>query len=547
MSETVAFAPRRLHPLAPVLDLVRLAPQLLIVLVVGGLSQLVLLPLILVVGGLVLGWRYLEWQRFTYAVEDGALVVESGLVQRNRRVVPLDRVQQVDVQRKVRHQMTGLAVVRIDTAGTGSTAEVVLDAVTREEADRLRGLLRGAPAATGAAVGPGAPGGPEWPVGAEWAGGTDGAGDGAGPMSVASAEGHPAAAGPEEPERVVAALGFGRLALAGITGSKLLVVFAAVGSAFGFVEELRQGTAVDAATDVVTGDARPGAALVAVLLVVAVPVWLGVAAGAAILADGGFRLVRRGAHLHLRRGLLDQREVTLAVQRVQVVRVEENALRRALGLASLSLHSAGGSGPVEGEDTRVTIPLLRRADVDAVLAEVLPHAPSLPGLAPAPPAARRRSWVQRVVPALLVAVPVAVLLPPVGLVALVLPVLAAGHGEMAYRALGWAEVDGHVVARQGGLGLVTALVPVAKAQSTRLRSSPFQRRAGLATLLVDVAGRVTTPAIHDGDAATLARLRHDALDTTAARRDERALRAQAAAHVRREVDRAEVAAEVAPG
>src|SRR5690606_26142898 len=96
--------------------------------------------------------RVLSWSRFTYRVEGSELVVESGIAQRRRRVVPVGRIQQVDLQRKLQHRMFGLAVVRIDTAGTGGEAEVVLDAVGDEEATRLRSLLRSAP--TAGPVGP---------------------------------------------------------------------------------------------------------------------------------------------------------------------------------------------------------------------------------------------------------------------------------------------------------------------------------------------------------------------------------------------------------
>ncbi|HEX7131984.1 MAG TPA: PH domain-containing protein, partial [Iamia sp.] len=306
-----------------------------------------------------------------------------------------------------------------------------------------------------------------------------------------------------------------------------LVVFAALGAMAGLLDDVGGDVATETATRWVEDGVRASIEGVVVFALVAIPVWLLVAAGASVLADGGFRMTRRGDQLRVTRGILDQREASLTVHRIQVVRVHQNVLRRTLGLASVSLQSAGGSGSVEGSSTRVTVPLLRRDQVDALLAEVLPQAPSLPPLDPAPPAARRRAWVRRVMPALVVAVPVAVLFPPVGLLALVLPVLAAGLGELAYRALGWALVDGHVVARTGGLGREVALVPVAKSQSTRLGSSPFQRRAGLATLFVDVAGRGRTPAIVDGEAAALARLRHEALATTAARRDEAAVRRRA--------------------
>lgn len=477
---------RRLHPLSPVLDGVRLLPQLVGIVVLGGAGGLLTVPFLVVGAVVVVGFRYLAWSRTSYRIEDGSLVVERGLLERTRTVLPLDRVQQVDVQRTLRHQVTGLAVVRIDRAGGGDEAEVVLDAVTRAEAERLRAALRGR----------GAGGGSEGSTG----GGVDDA------------------------EHLVVAVGWRAVAVAGLTGGKLLVVFAALGAVAGAIGEVAGDDSYRTAARWVRDGPRPSTVALVAVALAAVPLWLAVAAGASVLADGGFRLTRRGDQLRVSRGVLDQREASLAIHRIQVVRVVDNPLRRALGLVSVSLQSAGGAGPVDGSTTGVTVPLLRRADVDALLAEILPHAPALPELAPAPPAARRRAWVRGVGGALLVAVPVAALVAPAGRIALVLPVLAAGLGEASYRALGWATVDGHLVTRRGAVGREVAIVPVAKAQSSRLRSSPFQRRAGLATLLVDVAGRGRTPAVVDGDGVALAHLRHATLDTAAARHDEIAVR-----------------------
>jgi hypothetical protein len=50
------------------------------------------------------------------------------------------------------------------------------------------------------------------------------------------------------------------------------------------------------------------------------------------------------------------------------------------------------------------------------------------------------------------------------------------------------------------------VVPAAKAQSARVRSTFFQRRAGLATLLVDVAGGGAVPRVTDEAVATAERL-----------------------------------------
>lgn len=496
--------PRRLHPLSPVLDGARLLPQAVVLLVVSGVGGGPAMPLWIVGALVLLGLRYLAWARTTYRIEDGALVHESGLLNRTRTVLPLDRVQQVDLQRKLRHQVTGLVVVRIDRAGGGPRAEVVLDAVTAGEAARLQAELGAAGArarvATAAA-----------PDGAPGAMAADPAPD-------------------DEPERVLLRVTLDDVALAGVTGVRLLVVLATVGGLYGLLDDVGREEAVfDAVRRWVEGGGSPTSAAVLVAALVVVPVWLAAAAGSSILADGGFTLTRRGDRLRVSRGVLDQREASLALDRIQAVRIHDNPVRRALGRVTVSLQSAGGSGTVDGASTTVTVPLLRRTELDALLAEVLPRPTTLPPLTPAPPAARRRARFRHVVPAVVVAVPVAVLLAPGGLAALVVPVLAAGLGEASYRGLGWAETDGYVVARTGALARHTALVPVAKTQSTRLRSSPFQRRAGLATLAIDVAGRGRTPEIVDGRSDVLARLRGDALATTAARRDEAAVRRRARA------------------
>jgi putative membrane protein len=91
---------------------------------------------------------------------------------------------------------------------------------------------------------------------------------------------------------------------------------------------------------------------------------------------------------------------------------------------------------------------------------------------------------------------------PAAPAALLLVPLAVLGGLAAYRSLGHARRDGFLYARQGAAIRVTAVVPVAKAQSGSVRSSVFQRRAGLATLHVDVAGGGPTPKVLDEAEAT---------------------------------------------
>jgi putative membrane protein len=243
--------------------------------------------------------------------------------------------------------------------------------------------------------------------------------------------------------------------------------------------------------------------------VLAVVVWLGLAAASSIVTDYGFTLARVGNDLVVRRGLLERREAVLPLARLQVVRIEESLLRRALGLASIRIQSAGRSGAADQTAGRLAIPVLPRVQVNRVLDELAAGAAPVPRLLAPPPAARRRAVTRSVVRATLLMAVIAlplwllasedVLDLPAAAALAALPVLAlaVAVGRAAYRNLGHAAGRGFLYARVGVAIRVTTVVPVAKAQSGSVRSSLFQRRAGLATLHVDIAGGGPTPQVHD--------------------------------------------------
>ena len=488
---------RRLHPASPVLDLVLSVRQWLfplIFIILSSRGSVITAPLLALAVVALVGFKVLTWSRFSYQLSDDVLRIDQGVLNRRHREVPRRRIQQVDLQRKLRHRALGVAVVRIDTAGGGSDAEVVLEAIADDEALALRSaLLTPAP-------------------------GSDAEGDGD-ERHGRSATGVPAGGPPE----VVTELSTRQLALAGLTGSRLAAILPLVGAGFGLLVELPDSTA-QSATETV-GDQLSSTRSLIALAVLVIPVIGLLAAGTSILTDHEFTLVRRGTDLHLRRGLLDQREATLSLQRIQVVRILDNPLRRGLGLVRVELQSAGSGSSADGRVSRLTIPLVETGAIGPLLDHVMPGAARRPDLVAAPPAARRRAWVRRLVPALLVvALLVLVTRSWWALLATLALVPAAALAEAAYRGLGHAVTDSFVFARRGGLFRELVVVPVAKTQSSRLHSSPFQRRVGLATLELDVAGKGRTPAVVDGARERLAPLCYQALYAHDARVDEQAVR-----------------------
>lgn len=485
---------RRLHPLSPFFELILLGKQFLVPLVLlvfagrGDGSQF--LPALPIAIGAVGG--FLRWLRFTYTFDGRRLTIDEGVFTRKQRIVPLDRIQQVEMITKFRHRLVGVTVLRVDTAGGGG-AEVDLSVVSVREAARLREVLA--------------------PEGARRA-----AGASTGEVSSSAVDGISGDDGEAAPPLVE--IGIGRLALAGMTGSEMAVMLTILFWILQAVDDLPNSFVQDLAHKVaaptgVGGFASAGGVLVAL--------WFTLAAAASVLKNFGFTMRRVGGDLRVARGLLDRREGAMPLHRLQVARVQATLVRRALGLVEVVLQSAGAATGTSGGVGRLSVPILPVEQLPRLLDELLPAPPAGPSdYVPAPPAARRRAILRRVAPVATVAVVAVVAFRSgwavaggVGAVA-----VAAAAGELAYRGLAHAWQREVLVARSGGLARETVIVPAAKAQSTRLRSTPFQRRAGLATLFIDVAGKGRTPQIRDGDAMLLRELQRALLLRSAAARDD---------------------------
>jgi putative membrane protein len=215
------------------------------------------------------------------------------------------------------------------------------------------------------------------------------------------------------------------------------------------------------------------------------------------------------------RGLLERREMTVPTHRVQVVEITQTILRRILGRAAVKVQTAAG---------KLAVPLVAADETESLLRRLV-HIGPLPPLRPVPLAARRRLVVRRAVPATLASGMLTAAAWPAGLVSAVLIPLAVAWGWAAWRGLADGASHDVVVSRGGALYRTLEVVPTAKAQSIRVRSSPFQRRSGLATLHIDVAGgsSASVPEIAAGRAAELAAL---LTSPTSVRADERAVRAR---------------------
>lgn len=443
-----------------------------------SLSDLVL-TIVVVVLGVVSGTLagLVPYLTTRYRITATHFEVRTGWLNKKVSTAALTRIRSVDLQASLPYRVLAMSKL---TAGTGVDAEQVeLDALPTHEAQALQRWLLTRRTA-----------------GLQVSADTSEAFDAAPP--------HPSAAVLEvaawTPE-------WARFAPAHLTG---FVVLAAVGGIVGFLAQLPgvDEAEVERAWDWVNQFA--GLSIALALVAFALVGWLVVAFGTYVTEWFGFRLWREAGSLHLSRGLLTTRSLSLEEQRIRGVEVSEPMVVRVLGGADLRVRSSG-----EGNTNAQVLPTAPRATVLDVATAILNDAAPLWVSAVQHPAAARRRRVWR-------GLAPAIVLGMVGVLArmgwvpgevgdwletnvtwgalLVALTMAAGWGVLAgllaYHHLGHALTDRHLVRTGGIFTRRREVLELDGVIGWVISQTVFQRRMGLATLTATTAvgtGKLVIP------------------------------------------------------
>lgn len=247
------------------------------------LSPVVLLRFVLVMAPMMViavGSGLWAWLSLRFRVDGEDLVVETGLLRKRKRRIPLSRVQAIDVVRPLVTRVFALAEVRVELAG-GAQSEIALRYLGRNAAQQLRAEL------------------------------------------LARAAGLPGHT-PEAPERPVWQVPFG--ALLGSLVLRLPVI----------------GTALLFPASLVLLVAYREVGMLAVTVPALLGLIRGVVAPLVMYAN--FKVAMSPDGIRLRYGLLETRMQTLPPGRVQAVGMVEPAIWRAFGWVRLDVTVAGYAG-----------------------------------------------------------------------------------------------------------------------------------------------------------------------------------------------------------
>ncbi len=97
---------------------------------------------ILAVGGLSLVGSILSYFKYYFHVTENEIIISKGILKKTNLTIPFDRVQSVDFEQTIVHQLLDVVKVKIDTAGSASS-ELDIDALELPIAERLRSIVIG--------------------------------------------------------------------------------------------------------------------------------------------------------------------------------------------------------------------------------------------------------------------------------------------------------------------------------------------------------------------------------------------------------------------
>lgn len=476
----------RMLAIAPVQEVVRFIPLLVAALLAGGSGnrQWWLLGTL----GAVAGYGVLRWITTRYRLTGERIELRTGLLFRQHRSVPRDRVRTVDLTAKPLHRLVRLNVLRVGTGQhePGHDGELTLDAVGAGEAERLRALLLDRSTVAQPAGSSASP--PLSPLPS---------------LSIVDGTG----------------IELARLHLSWLRFAPLTVLgVAAVGALYGGTWQLLSEAGVNV-EDVGTvrqalrwlGEQSVSAVVAVVTAVLLVIGTLG-ALVLYVLAWWGYRLTREAdGTLRVNRGLLTRRSVSLEERRLRGVELTEPLLLRAGRGARCAAVATGA----RGGDRSSLLPPAPRAAAHQVAAAVLGEAdsPTLLPLRRHPPAALRRRLTRTVVPAAAVvaALGLADLLDwlpgwPWQLAAATLLPVAVLLGLDRYRNLGHTLTGQHLVVRNGSLVRSTVALRRSGIIGWQVSQSVFQRSAGLASATAITAAGAGSYTVLDVDMESAAHL-----------------------------------------
>lgn len=436
--------PKRLHPISAVISCLKQLKELIIPFLVfvvfgskNGLFQLFaslgVIVLVLIIG-------ILTWLRFTYRLEEGELRIEYGVFVRKKRYIPFERIQSLDLSEGILQRPFGLVKVKVETAGSSGEAEAVLTAISKSQAILIQQALSSA-------------------------------------KDSASFDEEESFKNEQEitlykisPKEL--------LLLASTSGGVGVVLSAVIAFILQFEEFIPYEKVFSGLEDFISSGVLVVSLLVFIGFLIA---WVAALIGT-MLKYAGFTVKKNEDDFIITRGLLEKRQLTIPLHRIQAIRISENLIRQPFGLCTVYIESAGGSA-TDTESTReMLLPIAKRNVITTILSPYLPEYNLVISVLSAPKRSMKRYLFRGLLYMLPIIVVSILFIKPWGYLSFLIVIPSMLLSYLKFKDAGWKIDSDQLTLRYRTIIKNTIFMKRKRIQSLVMRESYFQNKNKLASI-----------------------------------------------------------------
>lgn len=446
------FEPQKLHPVTIVYQILKQLKEIIFpfiaILLIGGTQSswnYYYLIFLGIAGLLGIAVGIASWFFFTYQMMEGELRINVGIFFKKKRYIPFERIQSIDTTEGILHRPFNLVKVKIETAGGAGEAEAVLTAIPKEMAEKMRETIN------------------RYKKG----------------VNSSEVEKQELDQGTE----IYKISNKELLILATTSGGIGVVVSGIIAFVSQFEEIIPAKSIVKQFQQVV----ESGVAFISILIfTILLFLWI-VSLAITILKYANFTMKKVGNDLVITRGILEKKQLTVPLHRIQAIRITENLLRQPFKLATVYIESAGGSILDNEASKVVAIPLIKKEKIANLLMGVLTEYDFQVSIKPVPNKSSWRFIIFNSWYTVLAIIPAIFIWREWGLFSLILLLIFSIWGYLKYRNAGWNVTDKQLTISYLSIEKNTVLMKKNRIQTLEYSEGIWQKKQNLASLHSNVA------------------------------------------------------------
>ncbi|MFF2890454.1 PH domain-containing protein [Paenibacillus sp. NPDC057967] len=448
---------------------------------------------------------FLQWKKFGFWLEEDRIIIRSGLFFRQEKTIYYTRIHSVNIEQPLIQRILGVVQLKIETPGGNNKADGTLETLSKDEANRIKQLLRSYSEA-GAVQAKNVIDREVAVVGNEGDGQEDFATVSAAvdqqlaPSVTLSSMSNEGTAGPsvgaaasnanrQEEAGPSVTLDAGKLFQAAATSLNFGLAIAFIAGLYSFADDFLnlifpehffEQVVEDSVNQMSNAFFIAGLAIFVILFAWVLSILL------YILKYSGFTMRRDGKQLSLTYGLLEKKSILFDPKNVQAVIVNESWLRQIWGYGEVKLQVVSS----DKQEQLMLHPFIKVSEVQALIDQFVPgmKLPEPRELAPSP----RKALIYYIrIPLLLAVVLTGACIAYFGAIgawSLLLIPIVLWWRISCHKAAGLLLEDGQLTLRRRTLQRITYYVRRPRIVTMSVKRSDAQRRKGIAAISVHVLG-----------------------------------------------------------